>query len=188
MVRPPDHILPRQLAPCGSCRFRITLPHLLRRALIFVICGGYRSPSLGGFVHPKEDHMPLLSARTLLACCAGLLSIAAHTGPGMAVYLRSYYTEYEVTLDCTNREHLSAADAAMAKDAMAKIEAYYLKRDSSINKDKVLKQAVANKNQAFKMMQETTKVDARQFCQASLNDLISKVREIDADATPKSGS
>jgi Tfp pilus assembly protein PilE len=119
-----------------------------------------------------------------------LLSIAAHTGPGMAVYLRSYYTEYEVTLDCTEREHLSAADAAMAKDAMAKIEAYYLKRDSSINKDKVLKQAVANKNQAFKMMQETTKVDARQFCQASLNDLISKVREIDADAIPvkKSGS
>jgi len=134
--------------------------------------------------------MPILSARTLLACCAGLLSIAAHTGPGMAVYLRSYYTEYEVALDCTDREHLSAADAAMAKDAMAKIEAYYLKRDSSINKDKVLKQAVANKNQAFKMMQETTKVDARQFCQASLNDLISKVREIDANAVPvkKSGS
>ena len=145
---------------------------------------------LAASFHPKEDHMPVLSARTLLACCAGLLSIAAHTGPGMAVYLRSYYTEYEVALDCTDREHLSAADAAMAKDAMAKIEAYYLKRDSSINKDKVLKQAVANKNQAFKMMQETTKVDARQFCQASLNDLISKVREIDADAVPvkKSGS
>ena len=117
-----------------------------------------------------------------MACCAGLLSLAAHAGPGMAVYLRSYYTEYEVTLDCTDQEHLSAADAATAKDAMAKIEAYYLKRDSSINKDKVMKQAVANKNQAFKMMQETTKVDARQFCRASLNDLISKVHEIDADA------
>jgi hypothetical protein len=32
---------------------------------------------------------------------------------------------------------LTAADAATAKDAMAKIEAYYLQRDSSINKDKV---------------------------------------------------
>jgi hypothetical protein len=95
--------------------------------------------------------MPLLSARTLTACCIGLFSLAAHAGPGMAVYLRSYY---------------------------------------SINKDKVMKQAVANKDQAFKMMKETTKVDARQFCRASLNDLISKVREIDADATPvkKSGS
>jgi hypothetical protein len=53
-----------------------------------------------------------------------------------------------------------------------------------------MKQAVANKDQAFKMMKETTKVDARQFCRASLNDLISKLREIDADATPvkKSGS
>lgn len=134
--------------------------------------------------------MPLLSARTLLACCVGLFSLAAHAGPGMAVYLRSYYTEYEVTLDCTDKEHLSVADAEAAKDAMAKIEAYYLKRDSSINKDKVMKQAVANKDQAFKMMKETTKVDARQFCRASLNDLISKVREIDADATPvkKSGS
>jgi hypothetical protein len=102
--------------------------------------------------------------------------------------LRSYYTEYEVTLDCTDKEHLSVADAEAAKDAMAKIEAYYLKRDSSINKDKVLKQAVANKNQAFKMMKETTKVDARQFCRASLNDLVSKLNEI-ADATAKkSGS
>jgi hypothetical protein len=138
----------------------------------------------------KNKDMFSPSARTLMACCAGLLSIAAHSGPGMAVYLRSYYTEYEVTLDCTNQEHLSAADATAAKEAMAKIEAYYLKRDASINKDKMLKEAVVNKNQAFKMMKETSKVDARQFCRASLNDLISKVREIEADAIPvkKSGS
>jgi hypothetical protein len=134
--------------------------------------------------------MPSLSARTVLACSIGFFSLAAHAGPGMAVYLRSYYTEYEVTLDCIGQEHLNAADAEAAKDAMAKIEAYYLKRDSSINKDKVMKQAVANKDQAFKMMKETSKVDTRQFCRASLNDLINKVREIDADATPvkKSGS
>ena len=68
---------------------------------------------------------------------------------------------------------------------MAKIEAYYLKRNSSINKDKVMKQAVTNKNQAFKMMKETTKVDARQFCRASLNDLVSKVSEMTPTLPPK---
>ena len=98
----------------------------------------------------------------------------------MAVYLRSYYTEYEVILDCSDHDHLTAADAATAKDAMAKIEAYYLQRDSSINKDKVMKEAVTNKNQAFKMMNETNKVDARQFCRASFNDLVSKLNEIAA--------
>ena len=69
------------------------------------------------------------SARALVACLAGLLSLAAHAGPGMAVYLRSYYTEYEVILDCSGQDHLTAADAATAKDAMAKIEAYYLQRE-----------------------------------------------------------
>ena len=132
--------------------------------------------------------MSRTSARALVACLAGLLSLSAHAGPGMAVYLRSYYTEYEVILDCSDQDHLTAADAATAKDAMAKIEAYYLQRDSSINKDKVMKQAVTNKNQAFKMMKETTKVDARQFCRASLNDLVSKVNEIADASAKKSGS
>ena len=92
-------------------------------------------------------------------------------------------------LDCSDQDHLTAADAATAKDAMAKIEAYYLQRNSSINKDKVMKQAVTNKNQAFKiLMRETTKVDARQFCRASLNDLVSKVNEIADASAKKSGS
>jgi len=72
---------------------------------------------------------------------------------------------------------------------MAKIEAYYLQRDTSINKDKLVKQAVSNKNQAFKMMKETTKIDAREFCRGSLNDLVNKLHDIEADATvKKSGS
>ena len=129
-----------------------------------------------------------LADHLLAPCCAILLPLAAHTSSPLSIYLRNYYTEYEVILDCSDQDHLTAADAATAKDAMAKIEAYYLQRDSSINKDKVLKEAVTNKNQAFKMMKETTKVDARQFCRASLNDLVSKLNEI-ADATAKkSGS
>ena len=39
------------------------------------------------------------------------------------------------------------------------------------------------------MMKETTKIDAREFCRGSLNDLVNKLHDIEADATvKKSGS
>lgn len=124
----------------------------------------------------------------LLACCAALLPLAAHA-EGLSIYLRNYYTEYQVVRDCSDHANLTAEDAAEAEEAMAKIEAYYLSRDSSINKDKLVKQAVSNKNQAFKMMKQTSKVDAREFCRGSFNDLVGKVRDIEAGAPPKkSGS
>lgn len=132
--------------------------------------------------------MVRLTARLLLVCCGALLPLAAHAA-GLSIYLRNYYTEYQVVKDCTDRAQLSTEDAVKAKDAMAKIEAYYLQRDTSINKDKLVKQAVSNKNQAFKMMKETTKIDAREFCRGSLNDLVNKLHDIEADATvKKSGS
>ena len=132
--------------------------------------------------------MVRLTARLLLVCCGALLPLAAHAA-GLSIYLRNYYTEYQVVKDCTDHAQLSAEDAAKAKDAMAKIEAYYLQRDTSIKKDKLVKQAVSNKNQAFKMMKETTKIDAREFCRGSLNDLVNKLHDIEADATvKKSGS
>jgi hypothetical protein len=132
--------------------------------------------------------MVRLTARLLLVCCGALPPLAAHAA-GLSIYLRNYYTEYQVVKDCTDHAQLSAEDAAKAKDAMAKIEAYYLQRDTSINKDKLVKQAVSNKNQAFKMMKETTKIDAREFCRGSLNDLVNKLHDIEADATvKKSGS
>jgi hypothetical protein len=132
--------------------------------------------------------MVRLTARLLLVCSGVLLPLVAHAA-SLSIYLRNYYTEYQVVKDCTDRAQLSAEDAAKAKDAMAKIEAYYLQRDTSINKDKLVKQAVSNKNQAFKMMKETTKIDAREFCRGSLNDLVNKLHDIEADATvKKSGS
>jgi hypothetical protein len=127
--------------------------------------------------------------RFLLACCAILLPLAAHAAPQLSMYLKNYYADYQIVQDCSDKAKLTAGDVQAAKDAMAKIEAYYMHRDSSIDKDRVLKQAASNKNAAYKMMKETNKVDARQFCRASLNDLVSKLKEIDADATPKkSGS
>ena len=132
--------------------------------------------------------MVRLTLRLLLACFGLLLPLAGNAA-GLSMYLRNYYTEYQVVKDCIDREQLSAEDAAKAKDAIAKIEAYYMQRDASINKDKLVKQAVSNKNQAFKMMRETSKIDAREFCRGSLNDLVSMVHDIEANASPKkSGS
>jgi hypothetical protein len=124
--------------------------------------------------------------RLLIACCATLLSsLAAHAAPQLSMYLKNYYADYQIVQDCSDKAQLTAIDEKMAKDAMAKIEAYYLQRDSSIDKARVLKQAASNKNAAYKMIKETNKVDSRQFCRASLNDLVSKLHEIDADATAK---
>jgi hypothetical protein len=140
--------------------------------------------------HSQGDDMVRFADRLLIACCATLLSsLAAHAAPQLSMYLKNYYADYQIVEDCSNQAQLTATDAQTAKDAMAKIEAYYLHRDASINKDRVLKQAVSNKNAAYKMMKETNKVDPRQFCRASLNDLVSKLHEIDAHTTPKkSGS
>lgn len=126
--------------------------------------------------------MSRFAYRLVLACCAALLPLAAHAAISLSNFLKNYYTEYQVVKDCTARNHLSSADEAKAKEAIAKIESYYLHRDASIKKDSLMKVAVAHKNAAFKMMMETDKVDMRQFCRGSLNDLVSKVHDIEADA------
>jgi hypothetical protein len=125
----------------------------------------------------------------LLASFAILVPLAAASAaPSLSMFLKNYYTDYEIVLDCSGKSHLSAADAEAAKGAIAKIEAYYLNRDPSIDKARVMKQAASNKNDAFKMMKTQTAVDAGRFCKASLNDLVGKLREIEPAATGKNGS
>ena len=128
-----------------------------------------------------------LADRFVLPCCAVLLPLAAHTSP--SIYLRDYYTEYQVVKECTVRASLSADDAATAKSAITMIEAYYLRRDPAIDKASLKKQAIRNKNSAFRMVMQTDKVDLREFCLGSLHDLLGKSRGIVADTTPeKNGS
>ena len=92
-------------------------------------------------------------------------------------------------MECSGKAHLTAADAEAAKSAIAKIEAHYLNRDPSINKEHLLKEAVSNKNAAFKMVKGQNQVEAGRFCKASLNDLVGKLRELDpVSATGKNGS
>jgi len=133
--------------------------------------------------------MPRLAYRFAFAACAVLLPLSAQASTHLGVYLKTYYTDFQVVQDCSDHHHMTAADVAKAKDALAKIEAYYLRRDPSINKEKLMKQALANNKVAYKMMAETQKIDPGVFCRSSLNDLMSKLREIDGDATAKkSGS
>jgi hypothetical protein len=132
--------------------------------------------------------MVRLAKRFLLAGTGILLSLAAYAAsPHLGIYLKTYYTDYEIVKDCTTRGRLSAGDAEAAKAAMAKVEAYYLRRDPSIKKDVLIKLAASNKNAAFKMMLTTQKVDLREFCRASLNDLMDKLHDIESGAAPGKG-
>src|SRR6476659_2486496 len=90
-------------------------------------------------------HMPQLAKRLFLASCACLLSLSAQASTHLGLYLKTYYTDYLMVKDCADQHHLSAEDVATAKDALSKIEAYYVKRDPEINKDKLMKLAIANK-------------------------------------------
>jgi hypothetical protein len=133
--------------------------------------------------------MPRLAYRFSLAACAILLPLGAQASTHLGLYLKTYYTDYLVVKDCSDQHHLSPDDVAKAKDALSKIEAYYVHRDPEINKDKLMKLAIANKAAAYKIMRETQKVDAGVYCRSTLNDLKSKLHDIETDATAKkSGS
>lgn len=131
--------------------------------------------------------MPRFSGYLLLALWAMLLPFAAQAAPGLSVSLKNYYTDYEIVLECSGQEHLTPADADAAKSAIAKIEAHYLSRDPSINKEHLLKLAASNKNAAFKMVEGQSPVEAGRFCKASLNDLVGKLHELDPDAAASKG-
>ena len=141
---------------------------------------------------------PIIVASALLLPAFAAQAAAPHLG----MYLKAYYTDFEIVKDCSTRGQLSAKDVETAKAALAKIEADYLRRDPQIKKDVLMKQAASNKRTGFKMINETGKVDLRQYCRASLNDLTGKLQDLetgsaqskdktDAGSTPakaKSGS
>jgi len=133
--------------------------------------------------------MPRLSGYLLTALCAVVVPLAAQATPGLSVSLKNYYTDYEIVVECSGNAHLTADDVTAAKSAIAKIEAHYLNRDPSINKENLLKEAVSNKNAAFKMVKGQNQIEAGRFCKASLNDLVGKLRELDpGSAAGKNGS
>jgi hypothetical protein len=96
----------------------------------------------------------------------------------LSTSLKNFYAEYEVVKQCQVVSQLSPADAEAAKSAIAKIEAYYLKRDSSIDKERVLKQAVADKDDGFRIATRNNSADLRYYCRASLKELLAKAEEV----------
>jgi len=64
------------------------------------------------------------AARLLLTAFAILLPLGASAAGNLSVFLKNYYTDYAIVLDCSGKSHLSPADAEAAKGAITKIEAY----------------------------------------------------------------
>jgi hypothetical protein len=120
----------------------------------------------------------------LLAGCVVLILQGAFAA-NLSASLKNFYTEYEVVKQCQEEAQLSAADADQAKAAMAKIETQYLQRDASIDKDRLLKEAVVNKDEGFRIATRSLKSDLRQYCRVSLKELVAKAEEIDASPTAR---
>jgi len=121
--------------------------------------------------------MRLGAAGWLVAGFVVVMAQGAVAG-NLSASLKNYYAEYEIVLQCQQDEKLSVEDTDAAKAAMAKIETYYLKRDSSINKEHLLKQAVADKNEGFRIMARSGEAGLRPYCRQSLHDLLTKAEDI----------
>jgi hypothetical protein len=100
-------------------------------------------------------------------------------GVSLSTSLKNFYAEYEVVKQCAEQAQLTATDAELAKAAIAKIEAHYLRRDASIDKERVLKEAVADKNDGFRIATRNSGSDLKYYCRVSLKELLAKAEEVD---------
>jgi len=125
------------------------------------------------------------AGRWLPVCCVMMLSQNVFAASNLSVFLRNFYTDYEVVKQCSGQAQLTAADAEAAKAAIAKIETHYLQREASLDKNRLLKEAVANKDAGLKMVNGSRKVDLRQYCRVTLNELVTKGQEIDVNTPAK---
>lgn len=98
-------------------------------------------------------------------------------GMNLSTALKNYYAEYEIVLQCEEQAHLSESDVDAAEAAIDKIEAYYLKRDSSIDTDSLWDQAATDKDEGFRIMARSGG-GLRPYCQTSLNELLTKAQEV----------
>lgn len=114
----------------------------------------------------------------LLVAGTALWGAQAHAAISLAVALKNYYAEYEIVQTCALRSQLSAEDVEAAGTAMSAIEKYYYGRDDSLNKAHLVKQAIADKNDSFKILERSGDTGFRPYCQMSLNELLRKAKEV----------
>lgn len=120
-----------------------------------------------------------------LAVCAVLMAGNAFAN-NLSASLKNYYAEYEIVLECEEQDQLTEADGDAAEAAIDAIEAYYLKKDSSIDKDKLWDEAATDKDEGFRIMARSGG-GLRPYCRQSLRDLLSKAEEIGPVASDSSG-
>jgi len=120
----------------------------------------------------------------ILAGSVVLISQGA-LGASLSASLKNFYAEYEVVKECQEEAQVSAADVEAAKGAIAKIEAYYLQRDASIDKERLLKQAVADKNDGIRIATRNSNSDLKYFCRVSLKELLDKAEEVGPSGTAR---
>ena len=113
---------------------------------------------------------------SLAVFCMVLMSGSALAG-NLSASLKNYYAQFEIVVTCEEQEQLSTAEADAAEAAMDKIETYYLKKDSSIDKDRLLDQAAADKDEGLRIMSRSGG-GLRPYCRQSLRDLLNKAEEI----------
>ncbi|ODR98647.1 hypothetical protein AUC68_09635 [Methyloceanibacter methanicus] len=113
---------------------------------------------------------------------AGLMGTQADAAISLAVALKNYYAEYEIVQQCARQAQLSVEDVETAGAAMAAIEKYYFGRDDGLNKAHLKKQAIADKNDSFKILERSGESGFRPYCQMSMNELLRKAKEVEAPA------
>ena len=122
-----------------------------------------------------------MRARAMGWLAAGLAMMSGSVlASNLSTSLKNFYAEYEVVKQCAEQAQLTTADADQAKAAITKIEAHYLQRDASIDKERVLKAAVADKNDGFRIATRNNNNDLRYYCRVSLKELLAKAEEIDS--------
>ena len=111
-----------------------------------------------------------------LAVCAVLMS-GSVLANNLSASLKNYYAEYEIVLECEEQNQLTEADGDAAEAAIDAIEAYYLKKDSSIDKNELWDRAEADKDEGFRIMARSGG-GLRPYCRQSLRELLTKAQEV----------
>ena len=114
----------------------------------------------------------------MLMAGATVLAVPANAAISLAVALKNNYAAYEIVAQCARQAQLTQEDVETAGTAMAAIEAYYLGRDSGLDKAHLKRLAVDDKNDSFKILARSGASGFRPYCQMSLNELLRKAEEV----------
>ena len=112
-----------------------------------------------------------------------VMTVPAWAAISLSMSLKNYYAEYEIVEQCARQAQLTKEDVETAGTAMAVIEKYYLGRDKGLNKARLKRQAIADKNDSFEILARSGESGFRPYCQMSLNELVRKAKEVEEPAS-----